>query len=169
VLKRAIRTLSTLPVTLLVATGPDIPIDSLDETVEEIARQMSPATIRILGCPDDIVQYIKAADLVVCHGGHTTIMEAVSCGTRVLSIPLSDNRSSCGNKYRSHMSRLGLGDVVSANEIEQTLAQAVQVLLANSELNRGAARLAKGLSGKNGAKELAEYITNDLQLLAIGT
>ena len=77
-LKRAIRTLSTLPVTLLVATGPNIPIDSLDETVEEIARQMPPATIRILGCPDDIVQYIKAADLVVCHGGHTTIMEAVS-------------------------------------------------------------------------------------------
>ena len=168
-LKRAIRTLSTLPVTLLVATGPNIPIDSLDETVEEIARQMPPATVRILGCPDDIVQYIKAADLVVCHGGHTTIMEAVSCGTRVLSIPLSVNRSSCGNKYRSRMSRLGLGDVVSANEIEQTLAQAVQVLLANSELNRGAARLAKGLSGKNGAKELAEYITNDLQLLAIGT
>ena len=67
------------------------------------------------------------------------------------------------------MSRLGLGDVVSANEIEQTLAQAVQDLLANSELNRGAARLAEGLSGKNGAKELAEYITNDLQLLAIGT
>jgi len=67
------------------------------------------------------------------------------------------------------MSRLGLVDVVSANEIEQTLAQAVQDLLANSELNRGAARLAKGLSGENGAKELAEYITNDLQLLAIGT
>ena len=67
------------------------------------------------------------------------------------------------------MSRLGLGDVVSANEIEQTLAQAVQDLLANSELNSGAARLAKGLSGKNGAKELAEYITNDLQLLATGT
>ena len=168
-LKRAIRTLSTLPVTLLVATGPNIPIDSLDETVEEIARQMPPATIRILGCPDDIVQYIKAADLVVCHGGHTTIMEAVSCGTRGLSIPLSDNRSPCGNKYRSRMSRLGLGDVVSANEIEQTLAQAVQDLLANSKLNRRAARLPKGLSGKNGAKELAEYITNGLQLLAIGT
>ena len=83
--------------------------------------------------------------------------------------PLSDNRSSCGKKYGSRGSRLGLGDVVSANEIEQTLAQAVQDLLANSELNRGAARLAKGLSGKNGAKELAEYITNDLQLLAIGT
>ena len=39
VLKRAIRTLSTLPVTLLVATGPNITIDSLDETVEEIAHR----------------------------------------------------------------------------------------------------------------------------------
>lgn len=53
----------------------------------DVSRQLSDDRVRVVHFVPDDFRAIKAADLLIWHGGHETMMEAVACGTPAIGLP----------------------------------------------------------------------------------
>ncbi len=83
---------------------------------------------------------IEHAPFVVCHGGHTTIMNALSAGSPVISMPMQDYTERVNNSIGAI--EAGCGEMLSQRWICE---HAVQIAIGNAVSRRTAER-AKNMS-----------------------
>ncbi|MGE5688982.1 MAG: nucleotide disphospho-sugar-binding domain-containing protein [Pseudomonadota bacterium] len=75
-------------------------------------------------------------DLVICHGGNNTVMEALQAGIPVLAAPLASDQFAGAEDLR----RSGLGEVVDPNRaLPEEIAWRARLLLADAAAARAAA------------------------------
>jgi len=90
-------------------------------------------------------ELLKAADLLVCHGGHTTLAEGMYYGVPMLIVPSKSHTERLGNAQS--IVELGMGKLLVQEELTpRTLKSAVNELLQNREIIENAKRVAKDVS-----------------------
>ncbi len=54
---------------------------------EDVSRRLSDERVQVVSFVPDDLRAIAAADVLIWHGGHQTMMEAVACGTPAVGLP----------------------------------------------------------------------------------
>lgn len=80
------------------------------ETIQPL-KHNSP--IQISEQPYDLAKNLHQCDLVICHGGHSTLVQTALCGVPALVIPLQQEQLSSAQKSVASGLALGLGHGVS--------------------------------------------------------
>lgn len=93
------------------------------------------------------------ADLVITHGGHGTIMRALSHGLPVVCMPMGRDQADNGIKVE----RSGCGIMVSAKSSPERIRKAVMQLVSDGTCKRNAQRMKEQIhSGQNLGEVLEE-------------
>lgn len=118
--------LSTLPVRALVTTGGQVDPDSLPKHSNVVVLSSAPHTA-----------ILPHASLVVCHGGHGTVMKALAHGAPVVCVPFGRDQKDNG----ARLVRAKAGVVVSPSASAKRFAKTIAAALADSALREGAKRM----------------------------
>jgi len=90
-------------------------------------------------------EVLKAADLLICHGGHTTLAEAMYYGVPMLIVPSKSHTERLGNA--KSMEELGIARVLVQEELTpESLESAIRELLQSEEVRESARRVAREVS-----------------------
>lgn len=131
-----------------IAISPDR-INALDPPGNAVVRGFVPGT-----------ELVKASDVTVFHGGSSTLMTCLACGTPAVVVPSMGEQEDNGAVLADN----GAGVVLDKNTLTaQTLAEAVQRILGNPDYRRQAARLkalGEEYGGAEAAADLAEKIVS---------
>ncbi|RLF16431.1 MAG: hypothetical protein DRJ97_00875 [Thermoprotei archaeon] len=95
---------------------------------------------------------LKAADLLITHGGHTSIAEAVYAATPMLIIPTPGHTERVNNARTAE--KLGVAKVLSLEDAERSLGRAVDEVLLNEDYVKRAWSLAKRAAKFNAVEEV---------------
>jgi len=118
----------------------------------------------LLRTTDEPMLWASAADLVVTHGGHTSVMEALSLGRPLLALPGHDEqRWNAGRAVA-----LGAGEVLDPADVPTRFVPTVRRLLADDALRARAAAVGAVLGAHDGARDLAEHALATARLAALG-
>lgn len=142
-LQRLCDALGTLDVEAVVTTGPAIAPASL--------RPAANTTVVEFIAHEEI---LPAAELLITHAGHGTIMAGVTYGVPMLCFPLG--RDQPLNAYR--VAGLGLGSVAQPEASVAEITQAVSTLLADTTTRQRARAFAESLRGHAGLDRAIELI-----------
>jgi len=104
-----------------------------------------PGNVKVLPFIEDPFPYIKGSDAVVAPGGHSTIMEAMSFGKPILSIP--DMFHSEQENNAQVINDEGLGRRLSYHTPSEVILECVREVLEEASFARKAKRLMR-LSGE---------------------
>ena len=125
-LQRIVTALATLPVRAIVTTGPAIDPAEVD----------APERIRVVrSAPHSEV--LQHADAVITHGGHGTVVRALSAGVPL--VVMHHGRDQADNAVR--VTTRAAGVAVSRSAKPAKIAAAVQQVLDDTSLRAGAGRL----------------------------
>lgn len=106
---------------------------------------------------DNKYEVLKAADLLICHGGHTTLAEAMYYGVPMLIIPSITHTERRGNAQS--MVELGIAKVIYQEELTaNSLREALTSMLRDEELKENARRIAKEVSKFDSVKNVVDII-----------
>mgnify|MGYP002153778528 CR=1 FL=1 len=109
---------------------------------------------------EDRYEYLKACDLVVCRGGHNTIMQSICYGKPSIIIPTPNHTEQYANARRAR--ELGVAEAMHQDELSgERLLNLVEKLLSDREC---AERL-KEINSKGLAKGIENTITAISELL----
>jgi UDP:flavonoid glycosyltransferase YjiC (YdhE family) len=138
---------------LAIATGPNIPPALVEEAVNR-RRLRSTAEVEVFQFADESIEYMKASDLAIIHGGHTTLMEGILCGTPVIIAATQREQEKNAERVRT----LGVGHVLSSERhLDEQVAELVPRCLADESLRARAEQVARGLRTQ-GTEVLADYL-----------
>ena len=129
-LQRAVTALGTIPVRGLVTTGPAIDPDRID----------APAGVSVVRSAPHR-QVLAAADVLLTHGGHGTVMKALVAGVPIVCMPT-------GRDQPDNAARLihrGAGLKLSKRSSPAKIAAAVQHVRNDPSFKRAATRLGEQL------------------------
>lgn len=100
-------------------------------------------------------QVMPIADVIVCHGGHGTIMRALTSGTVPVVCPSSGDQFETAARLRW----AGVGVAVPSRFLSRrTIAAAVEKVLRHPEMTDRARQLATWAADNNGAAKAADEI-----------
>lgn len=106
------------------------------------------------------LKVLEVIDVVVCHGGHNTVVEALSKGIPILAIPMVHDQGyiagkivGCGAGLRLKYKRFR----------SEHVSQAVTELLGNPTYKKAANNIQKSFRTSGGEKRAAELIERHLQ------
>ncbi len=100
-------------------------------------------------------QVMPAADVIVCHGGHGTIMRALTSGTVPVVCPASGDQFETAARLRW----AGVGVEIPARFLgRRTIAAAVEKVLARPRMTERTRQLARWAADNNGAQRAADEI-----------
>lgn len=100
-------------------------------------------------------QVLPEADVIVCHGGHGTIMRALTSGAAVVVCPASGDQFENAARLRW----AGVGVAVPASFVSsRTIAAAVEKVLARPRMTQRVARLSAWAAENNGAAKAAREL-----------
>lgn len=100
-------------------------------------------------------QVLPEADVIVCHGGHGTIMRALTSGTAVVICPASGDQFENAARLRW----AGVGVAVPARFISsRTIAAAVEKVLSRPAMTERARQLSRWAADNDGAAKAAAEI-----------
>jgi len=113
--------------------------------------------ITVVGWLTDKYLYLKAADVLVCHGGHTTIAEAMYYGVPMLVIPTTGHTERIGNAQS--VVEMNLGKMLPQEELNaENLKELLKELLDNPEYMNNAREISRKVSVFNAAVKAADVI-----------
>ncbi|HEY1388755.1 MAG TPA: glycosyltransferase [Ktedonobacterales bacterium] len=142
VVRRVVAALAELPVRGLVTLGPALDIQQFSLPPNVRAEPYAP---HVLVCPH--------ADLVITHGGHGTVITALSFGVPLLCLPMG--RDQADNAAR--VVWCGAGVRRSSKADTKTLRRAIQQVLGEPRFRESARRIASGIARDGGpAQAIAE-------------
>lgn len=101
---------------------------------------------------------LPRAELVICHGGHGTVMKALSHGVPVVCVPFGRDQKDNG----ARLVRAGAGVVTGPGTSSAGLAKLVTRALSDTSLREGAARMQRAIA-EDTARDLA---VSELEALA---
>lgn len=154
-LRTIVRQLERLDVDAVVVSGPHIDPGDVGPV---------PDNVRLIGFTDDAASLIRAADLVVCHGGHTTLTEAVCLGTPALCVPQQPEQ----RQNAQRLEQLGVGRVVLPDDLAGHFRPVVGELLGDVHQRARAADVAALLSRHDGAAAAADHLELIASLHGLG-
>jgi UDP:flavonoid glycosyltransferase YjiC (YdhE family) len=160
VLKEVLEGLAGLKGHFIVVTGMNIDPMLVQEIAQSLTQNSPHTTITLKGYSDDTLQYMKAADVAIIHGGHTTVMEGILCGTPLICIPLQKEQEENAQRVVD----LGVGKIIEAKNVKQEIACSVQHILSNSSLVQTSTQIATKLGRLCGTDELVTYIETMIDL-----
>ena len=121
---------------------------------KQIKRKEQYKNIELLPFVKDVYQYMKSADLIISHAGHSTIMEAITLGTNLIVIPF-ENHFEQEENARS-IEKLKLGKVFRIKKHgEEKLVSIIDEILSDSEYRKNAKKLSKLSRKMRGAERVA--------------
>lgn len=147
-LRSAVEGLAGLPMRVVAAKNGREPIEPLRPGANTTIVDWAPYS-----------QLFPAADVVVCHGGHGTIMRALTSGAAVVVAPAS------GDQYENAARVRWVGAGVSLQNrfiSARTIAAAVEKALANPSYAAKAAELEAWTAKRDPAKTAADEILRQL-------
>jgi len=110
-------------------------------------------------------EVLKAADLLICHGGHTTIAEAMYYGVPMIVIPTTGHTERMGNAKSAE--ELGIARIVPQEKLTyKTLKEALEDVLSNPEY-RSKAMKVRELASQFHAQAMAAGIIEKLAMGAM--
>lgn len=98
-------------------------IPHADQEILDICKN---SNVQISNTPYDLSENLAPCDLVICHGGHSTLLQAALCGVPALVIPLQQEQLSTTQKCVDSGLALWLGHGVTDSE---KIRSAIQSLL----------------------------------------
>ncbi|WP_160395161.1 glycosyltransferase [Paenibacillus sp. MMS18-CY102] len=142
-----------------VITGPNIDPDLLALEIKQFKGSNPDSILEIISFTNQALELMKAADLAIIHGGHTTVMEALMCGTPMIVIPQHEEQRL--NAQRAV--QLKLGEIVHPDEIEAKITSAIEKRLKSNHSQLGI-QVANLLQRTNGIENLIQLIENDVMV-----
>jgi UDP:flavonoid glycosyltransferase YjiC (YdhE family) len=115
VMARCMRALENLDVNVIVTTGPAVNPDQLPGTANARVIRFSPH--------DDLVPF---CDLVICHGGHGTLMRPLLLGVPVLCLPMGRDHPDNGRRLAERGAGLMISRAASQGRIRQGARRILQ-------------------------------------------
>ena len=152
-LKSTLRELRGIAAHCIIITGPHIPTELVEKEIREL-RNSTHSKTTVYQYTDDSLLYMKAAHAAIIHGGHTTVMEGILCGTPLLCVPLQLEQV----KNSQRITSLKVGHVIDPHDIPARMGGTLQRVLSDTTLRRRCERVAHTLGRLNGAAELARFI-----------
>lgn len=136
VVRRVVEALADLPVRALVTLGPAL--NGKQFTLPPNVRA-EPYAPHILVCPH--------ADLVITHGGHGTVITALSAGVPLVCLPMGRDQ---GDNAARVVWR-GAGVRCSSKADVKTIRRMIQQVLGQPRFREGARRIANGIARDGGS------------------
>lgn len=109
--------------------------------------------VNVVGSLNNTLQYIKAADVIIAPGGHSTIMEALSFGKPILSFPDMSHPEQEKNAKRVH--ELGVGMHLSYFTPPCTIAECIEEA---SDLKENCEKMRRRSEELDGTKRIVEIV-----------
>ena len=145
----ALPSLAAIPADYTVITG-ERPSSRLRAA---IAAARGPARFRFVAYLPDFARRLAAADALITHGGHGTLLQALAVGIPTLVVPTTREQELNAERMR------GLGEVVAPTEPGLRAARdQLAVLLEDRARDRARRRMAERLARFDGAGEAARTI-----------
>ncbi|EHP85307.1 MJ1255/VC2487 family glycosyltransferase [Methanotorris formicicus] len=119
-----------------------------------------PKNIEVIPFTNNMEKLIKNCSFIVCHGGHSTIMESISFGKPIIVIPDLDHPEQENNAQK--VQDLGCGIYISHNEIEK-LEFAINEIQNNKIYFENAKKLKKLCKKYNGRDNVKKIISKRLK------
>lgn len=121
----------------------------------EPARPLKPGDNTVIVDWVSYSQVMPIADVIVCHGGHGTLMRALTSGTVPVVVPASGDQFENAARLRW----AGVGVAVPARFLSRrTIAAAVEKVLRHPEMTERARELAAWAAANDGAVRAADEI-----------
>ena len=139
---------SSINYTLL--SGPNVDPESLG---------ILPENVTILKFIDDQFPYMKASDLVIAPGGHSTMMEALSFGVPVISVP--DQKHSEQQNNALVIEEDGLGKMMGYSASPEEILENIRLLISDEKYRNKLTemrKVAEELSGPKAIRSLVEKV-----------
>ena len=116
-----------------------------------------PKNVQILRFVGDTFPYIRSSDAVIAPGGHSTMMEALSFGTPILSFP--DEGHSEQENNAAVIEEEGYGRMLSYSTPPEVILECIREVLEDKKYRdkvKRLQRLASELDGPKAVRELLE-------------
>ena len=125
------------------------------EVAEKLRRIKAP-NVEIIPFTTNMEDLIRRCSFIVCHGGHSTLMEAISFGKPVITIPDLYHPEQENNSKK--IGDLKCGIALSHMDLEDTLEWAIDEIMSNPIYFRNARRLRELCKFYNGRKNIREIV-----------
>jgi UDP-N-acetylglucosamine--N-acetylmuramyl-(pentapeptide) pyrophosphoryl-undecaprenol N-acetylglucosamine transferase len=112
--------------------------------------------VEVLPFIEDPFPYIKGSDVIIAPGGHSTIMEAMSFGKPVLSIP--DMLHSEQENNATVLGEEGVGKRLSYQTPPKVILECIHEVLEEKSFTRKARRLRRLSEGLEGSKVIRKIL-----------
>ena len=118
-----------------------------------------PQNVSIMGMVPDISSYLKASDMVITQGGHSTAMEVLSMGKPSIIVPDLNQIEQENNASR--MLELGVSELITYNELNvDKIRECIQKVIKNDKYKQKADFFATMSMDMNGKKRVADILTD---------
>lgn len=122
--------------------NPDLYFTLLPGTVVDKNRlecMVQSDNVEVMDYVKDVFIYIKAADLVIAPGGHSTMMECLSFGTPMISVP--DLNHAEQNNNADRIEELGLGRKLDYHTPEDMIGDTIREIMESNEVRENTRKL----------------------------
>ncbi|MFH1125647.1 MAG: glycosyltransferase [Candidatus Altiarchaeota archaeon] len=118
------------------------------------------SNVKVVDYLPNIFSYLKSTNLVVAHGGHSTIMECLTYGVPLISFP--DMKHDEQENNAEKLNSLNLGRKLSYNTPSPTITGVVDELLTNKNVKKNCLRMMEYSKKLDGPKSLVKLIEEDV-------
>ncbi|MBW9222408.1 hypothetical protein KKP97_05110 [Methanothermococcus sp. SCGC AD-155-C09] len=125
------------------------------EVAEKINKIKSP-NVEVIPLTTDMESLIKNCSFIVCHGGHSTLMEAITFGKPVISIPDLDHPEQENNVKKVNELKCGIG--LSHRDLEYTLEGAIDEIINNGIYFKNAKKLSDICKSHRGRDNIRKIV-----------
>ncbi|WP_292460718.1 MJ1255/VC2487 family glycosyltransferase [Methanothermococcus sp.] len=127
----------------------------------EVAKKLNKiksSNVEVIPLTTNMGNLIKNCSFIVCHGGHSTLMEAMSFGKPVITIPDLDHPEQENNARK--INDLKCGIALSHKTLEHDLSNAIDEINDNDIYFKNAEKLSNICRNYNGRDNIKRIIDN---------
>ena len=104
----------------------------------------------------EIDREMKAADVVMCRSGATTLAELAASGTPSILVPLPNSTDDHQRRNAEVFAASGAGVVIEERDLPAVLADALRALVGDAERRRTMSRAARTMARADAAERIAD-------------
>ena len=128
------------------------------EVAKKLNKIKKSKNVKVIPITTDMENLIKNCSFMVCHGGHSTLMEAISFGKPVITIPDLDHPEQENNARK--INDLKCGIALSHRTLEHDLGNAIDEINNNDIYFKNAEKLSSMCRNYNGRENIKRIIDN---------
>jgi UDP-N-acetylglucosamine--N-acetylmuramyl-(pentapeptide) pyrophosphoryl-undecaprenol N-acetylglucosamine transferase len=109
---------------------------------------------------------MKAADVVICRAGATTLAELAASATPAILVPLSSSTDDHQRKNAEVFAKSGAAVVIEERDLKTALPDALRALVADPERRRRMSAAARSLARPDAAQRIADRVESLVEPLS---